>query len=162
MRNKNARVSNPNDFVTSSGHQYHIIYSPVVLSDGSIELVESGKDDIQEMIQSFKSQTDMSYILQRMAVGDTSVLNQRTPMYGDFTQMPKTYAEALQLVIDREKQFMELPVNVRNQFDNDFKKWFATSGSEEWFKKMDSVIPKEKKEPVIDFDGSQEVKESES
>lgn len=159
MRNKNACVVDPNDFVTCSGDQYRILYSPVVLSDGNIELVECGKDDIQEFIQSFKDQTDMTYILQRMAVGDASVLNQRTPMYGDFTDMPKTYAEALQLVIDRERQFMELPLDVRNKFDNDFRKWFAQSGSEEWFDKMSSVIQNYEKEPIGDSEGSQEVKE---
>lgn len=159
MRNKNAIVSDPNDFFTSSGDRYRIIYEPIICPDGTIELVESGKDDIQEMIDSFRDQTDMTYILQRMAAGDASVLNQKQPMFGDFTSMPKTYAEALQLVIDREKQFMALPLEVRKQFDNDFKKWFAQSGSEEWYEKMSSVIQKEEKtieEPSVP---SEEVKE---
>lgn len=159
MRNKNAMVSDPNDFFTCSGDRYRIIYEPIIRPDGTIELVESGKDDIQEMIDSFRDQTDMSYILGRMAAGDTSVLNQKQPMYGDFTSMPKTYAEALQLVIDREKQFMALPLDVRKQFDNDFKKWFSQSGSEEWYEKMSSVIQKKEKtieEPSVP---SEEVKE---
>lgn len=154
MRNKNACVSDPNSFVSSSGDKYHIIYSPVISSDGSILLVESGKDDINQMIQSYRSQTDMSYILSRMAVGDTSVLNQNPAMYGDFTDMPKTYAEALQLVMDREAQFMKLPLDVRNKFDNDFRKWFSQSGSEEWLEKMDSVLFKEEKN---DFGASGEL-----
>lgn len=156
MRNKNACVSDPNSFVTSSGDRYHHIFSPIVCPDGTITLVESGKEDIQEYINSFRDQTDMSYILQRMAAGDTSVLNQKEPMFGDFTNMPTTYAEALQLVMDREAQFMKLPVDVRNKFDNDFRKWFAQSGSEDWFKKMDIVISKDEK---IDSGASGDVSE---
>ena len=161
MRNKNAMVSDPNDFFTCSGDKFRIIFSPVIQPDGSIELVESGKDDIQEMIDSYRDQTDMAYILQRMAMGDSSVLNQKEPMYGDFTQLPKTYAEALQLVIDREKQFMQLPLDVRKAFDNDFKKWFAQSGSEEWYQKMSSVIQKEEELPYKEesIETPEEVKE---
>lgn len=137
MRNPNACVSDPNKFVTNPGDKYHILYSPVVNSDGTINLIESGKDDIQEMIDSYREQTDMSYILQAMANGDTSVLSHKQPMYGDFTDMPKTYAQALQMVIDAETQFNKLPLDIRNKFDNDYKQWFAQAGSDEWFKKMD-------------------------
>lgn len=143
MRNPNARVSDPNSFVTSSGDRYHIEYSPIVRDDGTILLKESGKVDIQEMIDSYREQTDMSFILKRMALGDTSVLTQKEAMFGDFTSMPKSYAEALQLVIDSEAKFMKLPLDVRNAFDNDFRKWFATSGNADWYEKMSPVIPKD-------------------
>lgn len=142
MRNKFASVSEPNSFISDSGTSVKVLYSPIILEDGSFIIEESGEEDWQEYIDSFRDQTDMSYILARMAAGDESVLNQRTPMFGDFTVMPKTYAEALQLVIDREAQFMCLPLEVRNSFDNDFRKWFASSGSPEWLQKMDSVLVK--------------------
>lgn len=159
MRNKYSQFSDPNDFVSCPGDKFHVLYSPIIKADGSIELVESGKDDIQEFIESFKDQTDMTYILQRMAAGDQSVLNQSMPLYGDFTDMPKTYAESLQLVIDKERQFMELPLDVRNKFDNDFRKWFAQSGSEEWYEKMSPVIPNFENERTESSEDSQEVKE---
>lgn len=140
MRNKFACVSDPSSFVSSSGDRFHVIYSPKVNPDGSIDLVASSKIDIQESIDSFLPSTDFSWILSRLMSGDTSVLNQREPMYGDFTSMPSTYAEALQLVIDRESQFNQLPLDVRNSFDNDFRKWFASSGSEDWLSKMKPVL----------------------
>lgn len=165
MRNKNACVSDPNDFRTNPGDRYHVTYSPIVNNDGTITLVESGKDDIQEMINSFRDSTDMSFILSRMAIGDTSVLTDKTPMYGDFTQFPKTYAGALQLVIDAENQFNSLPLDVRNKFDNDFRRWFATAGTEEWTKSMDSVIIKDKDYVVTEGPGDiivEEVQTNES
>lgn len=136
----------PNSFVSCSGDRYRILYSPVVQSDGTILLKESGKEDIQQMIDSYRDQTDMTFILERIKAGDTSMFREDSPMFGDFTNMPKNYAEFLQLYIDKEKQFLELPLDVRNSFDNDFRKWFASSGSEEWFEKMDPVIIKEEKE----------------
>lgn len=147
MRNKFASVSDPNKFVTSSGDCFHIEFSPVVNSDGTISLVESGKEDICAKINSYKDTTDMTFILKQLALGNTSVLFSGSPFYGDFTSMPESYADALQMVIDAERSFNKLPLDVRNSFDNDYRKWFATAGSEFWLKFMDPVI---KKDPVVD------------
>ena len=59
MRNKNAKVSDPNKFETCPGDKYHIVYEPLVNPDGTISLVESGKEDIQAIIDSYREQTDM-------------------------------------------------------------------------------------------------------
>lgn len=153
MRNSKAKVSNPNEFVTSAGNKEHILYSPKVLDSGMIKLVESGKENIQDKINSFRDTCDMSFILQRLAMGDSSVLNKKIPNYGDFTQMPKSYAEALQLVINAEKDFYDLPLDTRNKFDNDYKQWFAQAGSTEWLDKMGIMTVKdiepEKKEEAV-------------
>lgn len=154
MRNAKACVSDPNQFVTCSGSSVHIEYSAKVRPDGSIELVPSGKFDIKEMINSFRDTTDMSYILSRLAVGDQSVLNQKSPMFGDFTSMPKTYAESLQLVMDAKEKFYQLPLDLRNKFDNDFNKWFVTAGSENWIKSMGL-------DKSVDSSTSQDVSEKE-
>lgn len=151
MRNVNARITDLNDFVSCSGDKYHVIYSPIVNADGTITLKETGKDDIQEMINSYRDQTDMSFILAAMAAGDTSVLSQKEPMYGDFTKMPKTYAEALQMVIDAEDKFYDLPADIRNKFDNDYKQWFAQAGSADWLEKM-NYDPESKEDTVEEKD----------
>lgn len=136
MRNKFARVSDPAEFVTYEGETEHIEYSPKVMKDGTIELVESGKTDINAYINAQKDTTDMAYIIAQLTAGNTDVINARKPMFGDFTEMPKTYAEALQLRIDAEKSFYALPLDVRSKFDNDFNQYFATAGSDEWMKKL--------------------------
>lgn len=146
MRNINAKVSDPKEFVTCPGDRYHTIYSPRVLENGTIELVETGKDDIQEMIDSQREQTDIHYIIKRLQMGDTSVLNQREPMYGDFTKFPKTQAEILQLMIDAKYEFEHLPLEDRNKFDGDFNKWFVSLGRVDDVIKEDVVtdpLPKE-------------------
>lgn len=149
MRNKSAKVSDPNVFISCPGSRIHVLFSSSIEPDGSFVLVKTGEEDIQDLIDSYRSSCDMTYILKQLALGNTAVLSQKEPMYGDFTEMPKSYAEALQVVMDAEQKFSKLPLDVRNAFDNDFKKWFASSGSEDWFKKMDSVLVHEQVEDDV-------------
>ena len=136
MRNKFAKVSDPNSFVTEPGSPVHILYSSKVLKNGIIELTESGKEDIQEFIDSQRDSCDMAFILHQLAIGNESVLHQKAPMYGDFTTAPSTLAEAEQMLIDGENAFYQLPLDVRQQFDNDFRQWLYTAGNAEWIQKM--------------------------
>lgn len=138
MRNKKARVPDPNEFVSCSGNLFEIQYSSKVLPDGTIELVESGKVDIKQMINSQRDSTDIAYIMNAIENGDQSMLN-FNGFYGDMTAFPKTFAEVLQLELDAKQSFYDLPPEVRNRFDNDFNQYFATAGSEEWLEKLGHV-----------------------
>ncbi len=80
----------------------------------------------------------MHYILAQLKNGNTSVINRSSMMYGDFTDAPKSYAQALQMVIDGRATFDALPLSVRNKFDNSFEKWFATAGTSDWLSAMSS------------------------
>lgn len=146
MRNKYAKVSDPNDFSTPCGSSSRIIYSSKVTPNGMIILTPTGKEDIQEKMDSFRESTDMSFILHQLSVGNTSVLTNKQMMFGDFTEAPANLAEAQQLLIDGEAAFNKLPLDVRSKFDNNFRNWLFTSGTEEWMQKMDKLI--EKKEEV--------------
>lgn len=134
--------------MTSSGDEYHIVYSSVMNDDGTLDLVPTAKDSIQEYINSFVPQTDMHYIIAQLKNGNTSVINRRPMMYGDFTDAPKSYAQALQMVIDGRATFDALPLSVRNKFDNSFEKWFATAGSPDWLSAMSSDADVSSVEPV--------------
>lgn len=139
-------------FVASvCGDPIRIIYSPQVNKDGSISIVASGKEDFQAYIQSFLSSTDMAYIMASVNAGDLSVLNRMNGMYGDFTKVPKTYAEFLQLQIDAKNTFDKLPVDVKLKFDNDVNKFMVNAGENDWFDKLgikfnDDVIVNDEKE----------------
>lgn len=142
-------------FYCSAGDPVKTIYSPVVKDDGSIEIEPSGKVNTDEEIQSYAQSCDMKVILNRYMNGDTSVLNMKEGMYGDFTKMPKTYAEFLQQQIDAENTFNKLDPKIKEKFDNDLNQFMATAGSEEWMKKLgvfkekpidEIVIEKENKE----------------
>lgn len=125
-----------NDLYTESGSDIKVIYSSKVNDDGTIELVPSGKEDWQSYIESFADSVDINYIIARYQNGDLSALNQRNGVFGDFTQMPKTYAEMLQVQINAKDAFDRLPVDVKEKFHNDFNQYLATAGSEEWLNKL--------------------------
>lgn len=141
MRNPNACVPAPNDFVSNPGTQYEIEYSSKVMPDGTIVLKESGKIDIKQMINAQRETTDIAYIMNAIENGDSSMINPNG-FYGDMTAFPKTYAEVLQLRIDAENSFYDLPVDVRKKFDNDFNQYFATAGTDEWKEKL-GLVPHE-------------------
>lgn len=139
MRNPKAKVSNPNEFKTEPGSLEKQLYAAKVLKDGTIDIQPSGKENIQDKIESFRSQTDMSYILKQIALGNDDVLVRSIGQYGDFTEMPKTMAEAMQLQIDAEKEFYKLDLDTRNKFNNDFRNWLVTAGTPEWIEKMNII-----------------------
>lgn len=139
MRNPKAKVSNPNEFKTEPGSPEKQLYAAIVLKDGTIDIQPSGKENIQDKIESFRSQTDMSYILKQIALGNDDVLVRSIGQYGDFTEMPKTMAEAMQLQIDAEKEFYKLDLDTRNKFNNDFRNWLVTAGTPEWIEKMNII-----------------------
>lgn len=129
-----------NDRFSCPGDPIHIIYSPVVDSDGSVHLVESGKENSDDIIQSFADSCDLNVIIQRFLNGDLTALNKTVGTYGDFTGMPKTYAEALQMKIDSERLFDSLPVEYKRKFDNDSNKFFVQAGSKEWLEIMEPLM----------------------
>ena len=135
MRNPKAKIVDPNIYHSCPGDTYHIEYSAQILSNGNILLKESGKEDIQAKIDSYREQTDMAYILRQLMLGDTSVLRDGA-MYGDFTVMPNNMLDAMQLMLDGERAFYELDLETRQKFDNNFRQWMISAGSEEWLKKM--------------------------
>lgn len=132
-----------NTIVSNPGSPFHIIYKPKVDANGNIDLVESGVENTNDIINSYAESTDIRTILARVGNGDLTALNQRNGIFGDFTGMPRTYAEALQLHIDANRLFASLPADVRQKFDNDENKFFAAAGTNEWAEKLDPILPDE-------------------
>ena len=130
-------------FFTCSGSPLHIIYKPVVDKNGLIDLKESSKENTDEIIQSYASSCDIQIILNRASNGDLSGLTAEKGIYGDFTEMPKTYAEFLQLQIDNNRMFDSLPKELKKKFDNDPNQFFAQAGQKEWFEKLGMIREKE-------------------
>lgn len=137
------RYAEPDKFFSNPGDPIHVLYSPKVDDNGNIDLVVAGKENIPEIVNSYAESTDIQYILSRAAQGDLSGLTQNPGIYGDFTSVPKTYAEFLQLQIDANGLFYKLPQDVRDKFNNDPSQFLAQSGTEEWQKKLGDVLPLE-------------------
>lgn len=124
MRNKAAVVSNPADFVSCAGDRMHKLFD--TRFDGQrVVLEESGSFDIQERINGFAPYTDIAYMLNRLKVGDDSVLSGSVPMYGDFSGMFDNPADAINLYHGAEAAFNKIPASERLKYNNDFRVWLA-------------------------------------
>lgn len=129
-----------NDIVTNPGNPIKPVYRPQVNKDGSIRLIVDGYINTDEEIQSFSESVDIENILARYMNGDVSVLHQHVGQYGDFTEMPKTYAEVLQMQIDARNVFDGLPSDIKAKFNNDANQFFVQSGSDDWFDKLSPLL----------------------
>lgn len=115
-----ARVS------TNPGQRDKILYTPKFDSNGVMELIEAGREDLYASIQSHKDSCDINLILKRYACGDVSALQKRQGMFGDFTDAPSSYAEALNSMIVAEQYFNSLPLETRAQFDHNFHRFLLS------------------------------------
>lgn len=69
--------------------------------------------------QHFTRECDPNFIVDRVNRGLDISLTTRRPFYGDFSEVPGSYQEALNNIIAAKEAFMELPAKVRAKFDND-------------------------------------------
>lgn len=142
MRNKNARIPNIASINTYSGSPIHQILEPR-FNGSTTKLVTVGEENIQDLIEAQAPLTDINYMLNRLALGDTSVLSAKRPMYGDFTGLPSDPIEALNLVHESERAFAHLSIEEKLKYNNDWKLWFADilSGSRDVSRDTSSDIP---------------------
>lgn len=121
---------------SNPGSRYVVTYKPHYSETGALDLIEDGKIDVYEQIQSFKESCDIKTILARFAAGDESALNRKLPYFGDFSQMPTSLAGYLQLLADAENTFAQLPADIRSNFNNSPSEFFAAIGSPDFDQRM--------------------------
>ncbi len=128
------------------GNPIKQLYSGSYNERGQVELKEDGTEDLYAFIQSFAESTDIHAILRRYQNGEVDVLEKVQGFYGDITEMPHTYAEALQRIADSEKVFMSLPVDVRAKFGHSFSEFLAASQDADFLDRL-GVKPIEQPAP---------------
>ncbi|UPW41097.1 internal scaffolding protein [Sigmofec virus UA08Rod_5539] len=119
-----------------AGDPIKTLYAPVFDKQGHMSLEVSGKESLYDYIQSHAESVDIHVILKQFAQGDVSVLARVQGTYGDFTQMPKTFAEALNTMIAAEQYFQSLPVETRAQFGHNFNQFIASMDAPDFTKRM--------------------------
>ena len=115
---------------TNSGPRFNPTHKLQYDENGVACLVQVGKVDTYEYIQSWRDSCDIKVILERFQNGDVTALQRQTPLYGDFTQAPQTLAEHLQLLRDAEESFRNLPLDIRSQFNHNPAEFYASIGSD--------------------------------
>ncbi|UPW41061.1 internal scaffolding protein [Sigmofec virus UA08Rod_5645] len=127
--------------ISEPGSREHVLYSPIFDKQGRMSLEATGVEDLYDYIQSHADSVDIHVILKRFEQGDVSVLSRVQGAYGDFTQMPKTFAEALNTLIAAEQYFNSLPVDVRAQFGHNFNQFIASMDAPDFTSKMGIIPP---------------------
>lgn len=122
--------------MTHPGNPIKQLYSGSYNERGQVELKEDGTENIYDFIQSFADSTDIHVILRRYQNGEVDVLEKVQGFYGDITEMPHTYAEALQRISDSEKVFMSLPVEVRAKFGHSFSEFLSASQDADFLERL--------------------------
>lgn len=138
-------------FYANPGSRMHNDYEIQIDKKGHKTLKKVGEHDIYEEIQSFLEETKIENILARAAAGDLNALNQRTGLYIDVTDSPKTLAEAQNAILKLGNYFDSLPADIRAKFDNSKEKFVQEYGSEEWLNNMGFKVSEAAKTENIDF-----------
>ena len=107
------------------GNAEEIEYAPVIGDDGILSLEPVGTIDLRAQIDSHRESCDLNVILARYQNGDVSALCAKQGTYFDAIGMPCTYAEMLNTINTAETEFLKLPLDVRERFDNSFQRWLS-------------------------------------
>lgn len=131
-------------FASCSGSRFYTEKHGEVLPNGVIRLVPDKEIDLQEKYNAEYPATTIDNILANSSPLDNFADDGSHGI--DATKLPSSFAEFLQMQIDRKREFDRLPVAVKQKFGNDVQQYMATAGSEEWFDKLGIEV----KKPDID------------
>ena len=80
--------------------------------------------------QSHQKECDVNEILKKFrATGVITHRNKYEGEYGDFTDAPASYHEAMNIMREADEMFMSIPAHVRSEFDNDPGKFLEFVGN---------------------------------
>lgn len=128
-------------FVCNPGDRYRPVYTSEIADDGTINLVQTGVEDLQEIYNSQRDECDVAILAQRFLAGDESALSRGNPVFLDLLGAPATLMDAYQLQYRAEQAFNSLPAEIRNKFDQSFSKFIADAGKPEWFAALKMTDP---------------------
>lgn len=109
---------------------------------GKKELKATGKTNIYEEIQAHKEECLIYNILERYAMGDESVLNEKQGIFADISNVPKSLNEAQEMILNAENVFNELPVEFRAEFNHSITEFIASVSNGTFEQKLSKHVVK--------------------
>lgn len=110
---------------TNPGEPLARIFEPFFDGQTTV-LKEVGKRNIQEFMDAQAPQCDIAYMLTRLKAGDTSVLSDSPPLFGDFSELSYNPADVLNLTRSAELSFGSLSKEERAKYNNDWRVYFSS------------------------------------
>ena len=100
------------------------VYRQRINNDGQFEVYIEKYTNVYDYIQQSLEDTKIEVIMQKYAAGNIDILNQVNGMYGDFSSLPKSLADAQNMIINAKDKFNELPLEIREKYDNNVFKFY--------------------------------------
>lgn len=130
LKFRNQFTNDSNLFVSNSGSKIVADYGLVTAEDGSTVVGVVGEKNLDAIIQSNKDTGNVALLVAKYNAGDEEALNRVRGVYGDFRNMPTTYAEMVSRLNECRSVFEALPVDIKEQFDNNPDVFWSEYGSE--------------------------------
>lgn len=118
-----SRCNLPPRSTVSLGSPIQHVFEERIDDNGVKVLVESAITSVDERVQAHFTESLVYSALARAGAGDTSALQRAKVFYGDVTKVPTNLAEAHQLLINMDKNFESLPVEIKRCYDNSSSKF---------------------------------------
>lgn len=143
--------------VTGSG--VSAVYAGRYDDDGYLVVDEVGTEDIYSQIQSWADSVDINAIVSRYASGDSSALDNVQGFYADVSDLPTSYSEFLNKVLETRDFFDSLPVEYKMKFDNSYENFLVSTQRPDFLDLLsvpasesfsDSINPDPKNEVIAD------------
>ena len=134
---------------TAPEYEEHIV-------EGIRKLVEVGRTNSYDFIQKSLADTLVYNILDKFQRGNLDVLNQRIGQYVDVTGLPKSLAEAENIIISSNRFFDSLPVDIKHKFNNSSSAFLQSFSDGSFVEKMPELFKKQNivKNPVVKEDNN--------
>lgn len=130
MKFRNQFTNDSDVFVSVAGSKIVAEYGLVTSDDGITSVGVVGEKNLDSIIQSNKDTGNVALLVAKYNAGDTEALNKARGVYGDFRNMPTTYAEMVSRLNECRAVFEALPVDIKEQFDNNPDVFWCQYGSE--------------------------------
>lgn len=138
------------EFKAPTGDKYEMRHNPELDQWGKRTLVKDRKVEIYDIIQSHKDECDFNLIIRRAIEGDVNALNIMEGHYIDITDAPRTLMESQNMMLKAQKEFEELPQDVRQKFDYDYHNYLGMMFDDpKEFAKITGLSEKWEKEKAV-------------
>lgn len=96
------------------------VLNPFTIDSDSHTLAHSLEcKDESLTVQADAEQADINYIVKQFGLTKELPYGLAVPVYDDFSEAPNDYHQALNFIRASDDAFMELPAEIRSQFNND-------------------------------------------
>lgn len=118
-----------------------------ILDDGKLRVVTVGFEDFQDFIQSFADSTNIEMLVARAVNGEPELLNARSGMYGDFTDLPNDLAEMERVMNSAVSFYDSLPDDKKAEFGS-FNDFISSMDDKDFLVKAGFVTPSDDESEV--------------